>query len=61
MDKKAHDSTHSMLMMPVPEAHDEAETANRPVHEGIICDGCKMDPIVGPRFKYVPVNFYEFF
>ena len=61
MDKKTHDPTHSVLMMPVPDAEKEEETSARPVHEGISCDGCKMDPIVGPRFKYVPANSHEFF
>lgn len=52
MDKKAHDPTHSMIMMPVPQTEEtEEEPSDRAVHEGITCEGCKMVPIVGPRFK----------
>lgn len=28
-----------------------ADNSDKPVHEGFYCDGCKMTPIVGTRYK----------
>ncbi|KAG8833691.1 hypothetical protein FRC17_010223 [Serendipita sp. 399] len=52
-EKKEHDALHSILMFPVPVTNDGEEEASdeRPVHNGIMCDGCNMFPIVGPRFN----------
>ncbi|KAG8847748.1 hypothetical protein FRB91_011448 [Serendipita sp. 411] len=48
-DKKEHALHHPVLVVTTVE--EDEEESNIPKHEGIICDHCGMDPIVGPRFK----------
>jgi hypothetical protein len=52
-DKKEHDKNHAILIIPFPaEADEEEEEGEEPsVHNGIVCNGCGMDPITGARFK----------
>ncbi|PVF93387.1 cysteine proteinase [Serendipita vermifera] len=57
-DKKPHDITHSIRMLPVPEKSEEEKNkeAGKATHKGISCDGCGMSPVIGTRFKCLESN-----
>jgi hypothetical protein len=51
--KVQHNPKHPIVML----RQEEEETTDRPVHAGIFCDYCEMNPIVGTRYKYAYLYF----
>jgi hypothetical protein len=55
---KGHNRSHPILMArEVMDEEGEPET-DRPIHAGIACSYCAMDPIVGTRYKCVSLARY---
>ena len=60
--KTEEDRQRKALLKKEDGAKDEgSETVNEsdevPVHEGIFCNGCQMQPIVGTRYKCLECDF----
>merc|ERR1712070_1114691 len=36
------------------------DQSNLPVHDNIICDGCKICPIIGPRYKCSVLKNFDY-
>ena len=53
MKSDVHPADHHMLMIKVSGKQEEGgdESGVKEVHWCYRCDGCKMDPIVGARYK----------
>jgi hypothetical protein len=48
---QAEDGDQAQVEQQVEEQTGGADGEEKPVHEGWMCDGCKMCPIVGTRYK----------
>ncbi|KAI0516152.1 hypothetical protein KFK09_008824 [Dendrobium nobile] len=50
---------HSPMLHPCERSSSSLDSMPRPFHRGIICDGCGMHPIVGPRYKSTVFENYD--